>query len=71
MTSEMKINYLRPAIGQTLIARAHAIGSGRTQSVVRCDVFVIDNGVERSCAAAQGTIVAMTVRSADTSKKDR
>jgi uncharacterized protein (TIGR00369 family) len=56
VTSEMKINYIRPAIGDTLVARAHAISSGRTQSVARCDIFSVEDGVERLCAAAQGTI---------------
>lgn len=58
VTSEMKINYLRPATGEALIARAKAIGSGRTQSVVRCEVYAVSEGVERLCAAAQGTIAA-------------
>lgn len=62
VTSEMKINYLRPAVGQLLIARARAIGTGRTQAVVRCDVLlVVDDSVERLCAAAQGTIVGLAV----------
>lgn len=59
VTSEMKINYVRPAIGEELIARAIALASGRTQSVVRCDVFVVDGGIERLCAVAQGTVVGL------------
>lgn len=56
LTAEMKINYIRPAAGTKLIARAVAISAGRTQSVVRCDIFMIENGTEKLCAAAQGTI---------------
>jgi uncharacterized protein (TIGR00369 family) len=59
VTSEFKINYLRPAIGERLIARAQAIHSSRTQAVCRCDVFVVNNGEEKLCAAAQGTIAAL------------
>jgi uncharacterized protein (TIGR00369 family) len=59
VTSEMKINYVRPAIGERLIARAVAIHTGKTQSVCRCDVFVIKDGQEKLCAVAQGTIAAM------------
>src|SRR3990167_7475421 len=46
VTAEFKINYLRPAIGERLIARAEAVHTGRTQSVCRCDVFVVQDGVE-------------------------
>lgn len=57
LTSEMKINYARPAVGQTLVARAAVVSSGRTQAICRCDIFVVKDGVEKLCAAAQGTIV--------------
>jgi uncharacterized protein (TIGR00369 family) len=59
VTSEMKINYIRPAIGERLIARAIAIHTGKTQSVCRCDVFIVADGEEKICAVAQGTIAAM------------
>lgn len=58
VTSEMKISYLRPAVGEALVARGHAIGAGRTQAVARCEVFAVAAGAERLVAAAQGTIVA-------------
>jgi uncharacterized protein (TIGR00369 family) len=57
VTSEMKINYIRPAVDEELIARASVISAGRTQSVARCKIFSVEGGVERLCAAAQGTIV--------------
>lgn len=57
VTSEFKINYIRPAVGQTLLARAVTIHSGKTQAVCRCDLFVVKDGVEKLCAIAQGTIV--------------
>ncbi|WP_382324914.1 PaaI family thioesterase [Hydrogenophaga sp. UC242_50] len=59
VTAEFKINYLRPAIGERLIARADAVHTGRTQSVCRCDVFVVKDGVEKLCAVSQGTIAAL------------
>jgi uncharacterized protein (TIGR00369 family) len=57
VTSEFKINYVRPAIGETLIARANVVYSGRTQAVSRCELYVVKDGVEKLCAVAQGTIV--------------
>lgn len=62
VTAEMKINYIRPAMGDMLIARAEAISSGRSQVVVRCDVFTVTAGEERLCAAAQGTIAALPAK---------
>jgi len=59
LTLEMKINYARPAVGDRLIARATVVSSGRTQAVCRCDVFVVSEGGEKLCAAAQGTIVVV------------
>jgi len=62
VTSEFKINYLRPAICERLIARAEAVHTSRTQAVCRCDVFVLQDGVEKLCAVAQGTIAALPAK---------
>jgi uncharacterized protein (TIGR00369 family) len=62
VTAEMKINCVRPAVGELLIARAKVIGAGRRQAVVRCDVFAVKDGEEKLCAAAQGTIAAVPPR---------
>ena len=59
VTSEYKINYLRPAVGDALIARASVLYAGKTQAVCRCDVFAVKDGNEKLCATAQGTIVAL------------
>ncbi len=59
VTSEYKINYLRPAIGDLLIARAECVSRGRQQAVARCDVFVRKDGEEKLCAVAQGTIARL------------
>lgn len=56
VTSEYKINYLKPAIGERLVVRAKAVGVGRSQTVCRCDVFSVLGHEETLCAVAQGTI---------------
>ena len=58
-TSEFKINYLRPAIGDFLVARAAVIHAGKSQAVCRCDVFVSKDGKESLCATSQGTITML------------
>lgn len=57
LTSEYKINYLKPALGATLVARAHAKAVGKRQAVCQCEIFVIRDGEEILCAIAQGTVV--------------
>lgn len=57
VTAEFKINYLRPAKdADKLLAIATVVGSGKTQAVCRCDVFVVRGTEHTLCAAAQGTI---------------
>ena len=59
VTSEYKINYTRPAVGERLIARAVAVSASKSQAVCRCDVYVVAGGVEKLCALAQGTIARL------------
>jgi uncharacterized protein (TIGR00369 family) len=59
VTSEFKINYVRPAVGQRLIARASAVSVSKSQAVCRCDVFAVNDGAEKLCAMAQGTIARL------------
>ena len=59
VTSEFKINYVRPAIGDVLIARAEVVHVGKTQAVCTCKVFVQSEGIEKLCAIAQGTIALL------------
>ena len=68
VTSEFKINYLRPARGEALVARAEVVHCGRTQAVCRCDVFSSEGGAERLCATAQGTIAKLPTPSEDPSR---
>lgn len=56
VTSEYKINYIKPALGDQVIARATVLGSGKRQAVCRCDIFTLRDGTETLCASAQGTI---------------
>jgi uncharacterized protein (TIGR00369 family) len=58
LTSEFKINYVRPAKGTRVIARAEAKSIGKRQAVCRCEIYVVSEGGEETlCALAQGTVV--------------
>lgn len=57
VTVELKINYLRPVVGDgALVAEATVVGSGRSQAVCRCEIHHEQAGERKLVAAAQGTI---------------
>jgi uncharacterized protein (TIGR00369 family) len=60
LSVEFKVNLLRPAQGESFITRAEVIKAGRTLSVVRADVFAIDENRERTLVATmQGTMMCL------------
>ncbi|WP_418961135.1 PaaI family thioesterase [Streptomyces tritici] len=59
LTAEYKINYAKPATGETVVARARALVTTRRQAVCQCTLHTVSaDGEERLVAVAQGTIVA-------------
>lgn len=55
MTVEFKINFVRPAKGDVLIARARVIKPGRMLAVIESKVYALRDGEEILCAVCQGT----------------
>ncbi len=66
VTSEYKINYVRPGIGERLVARARAVHVGKSQAVCQCEVFALTGTEEKLCAIAQGTIARLPDKSETT-----
>lgn len=60
MTVEMKINLLRPAVGDRLIAEGRVVKPGRRVTVVAADVFAETDGVRKQIALLQGTMIPVT-----------
>ena len=56
VTVEYKINYVRPAVGHTAIARATVLSAGNRQAVCECKVWAVSDEGETLVAVAQGTI---------------
>lgn len=54
---EFKINYVRPAVGIKLIARATTSHAGKRLAVCQCSVYAVNGESETLCALAQGTVV--------------
>ena len=51
LSVEFKVNLLRPAKGEMFLARAEVVKSGRTLTVVRADVFALDQSDRRELIA--------------------
>ena len=57
---EFKVNLMRPAKGETFVARAEVVKSGRTLSVVRADVHALTGNEQRELVAImQGTMMCL------------
>jgi len=56
---EYKINFVAPAQGEMLAARARVVRSGKTLTICAADVFAVKDGAETVCATALSTIMAM------------
>ena len=59
LTVEFKLNLIAPADGELLIGRAHVLKYGKTLTICRSDIFIVKNGVEKLCAAAQSTLIEL------------
>jgi len=57
VTSEFKINYVMPTIGEVLVAKSTVLSFALRQAVCECKVYVIRNQESMLVAVAQGTIV--------------
>ncbi|RDZ28520.1 PaaI family thioesterase [Lysobacter silvisoli] len=57
VTSEFKINYVMPTIGELLVAKSSVLSFALRQAVCECKVYVVRNQESMLVAAAQGTIV--------------
>ncbi len=56
---EFKVNLLRPAKGETFLARAEVVKSGRTLTVVRADVHAITGKTRELVSIMQGTMMCL------------
>jgi uncharacterized protein (TIGR00369 family) len=57
LSVEFKLNLLRPAAGESFVARAQVLKPGKTLTAVRADVFALMGAQEQLIAAMQGTMI--------------
>ncbi|WP_300669532.1 PaaI family thioesterase [Soonwooa sp.] len=51
VTVELKVNYLRPAIGDALLSKSYVIKGGKSISVVRTEIYCITENQKESHVA--------------------
>lgn len=56
VTLEFKLNLIRPGRGEAMLARGEVLSLGRRQAVCRAEIYSVEDGEEKLCAAAQGTM---------------
>jgi uncharacterized protein (TIGR00369 family) len=59
VTVEIKVNFMAPANGEEIIARAEAMQVGGSIAVAKIEVISQDKGTERICAFATATMRAV------------
>jgi uncharacterized protein (TIGR00369 family) len=57
LSVEFKLNLLRPAAGESFVARAQVLKPGKTLTAVRAEVFALMGAQEQLIAAMQGTMI--------------
>lgn len=61
VTSEIKINLVSPARGDSLVARGRVIKPGKRLIVIMSEVFAVTDGTEKLVAILTGTMVPVPV----------
>jgi uncharacterized protein (TIGR00369 family) len=67
LTVEFKLNLMSPGDGEKLIGKSNVLKKGGTLTICRSEVYVVKQGVEIICAAAQSTLIELKNKS-DSSK---
>lgn len=60
LTAEFKINLLSPARGERMVAEGRVLKAGRTLTVCRSDVFVVDGTARKQIASALLTMMQVS-----------
>lgn len=61
LAAHFSVNCLRPASGQRFIARAHVVKPGKQQVFTACELFAVDNGVEKLVATGETLLTVLAI----------
>ncbi len=59
VASHYSVNCLRPAVGDSFVARARVVKPGKQQTFTACDLFAINDGKETLVATGETVLLAV------------
>lgn len=60
LAAHFSVNFLRPASGQRFVAKARVIKPGKQQVFTACELFSIENGVEKLVATGETLLTVLS-----------
>jgi acyl-coenzyme A thioesterase PaaI-like protein len=62
VTVELKVNYLRPAMGDALVSRSYVVKGGAKIIVVRTEIYVLDENTGSESHVATSLVTMMRIK---------
>ncbi|MGO4710485.1 PaaI family thioesterase [Chryseobacterium sp. 2TAF14] len=62
VTVELKVNYLRPAMGDALVSKSFVVKGGAKISVIRTEIYVIDENRTSESHVATSLVTMMKIK---------
>lgn len=62
VTVELKVNYLRPAIGDALVSKSYVVKGGSKISVIRTEIYVVDENGSSESHVATSLVTMMKIK---------
>ena len=62
VTVELKVNYLRPAIGDALLSKSYVIKGGKKISTIRTEIYTVQEENEQETHVATSLVTMMRIK---------
>ena len=59
LAAHFSVNCLRPAVGQSFVAKARVVKPGRQQVFTACELFAVEDGVEKLVATGETLLTVL------------
>lgn len=62
VTVELKVNYLRPAIGDALLSKSYVVKGGSKISTIRTEIYTVNDSNENESHVATSLVTMMRIK---------
>ncbi|MDH6254435.1 uncharacterized protein (TIGR00369 family) [Chryseobacterium sp. H1D6B] len=62
VTVELKVNYLRPAVGDALVSKSYVVKGGAKISVIRTEIFTVTDNSSSETHVATSLVTMMKIK---------